>query len=95
MQNNIKIIAVSGSLRDGSSNTLLLQTIGKMMPATVSFFLYKGIWDLPHFDDAATTPVAVTVWRNHLQDADAVLDEPSRRLPETAMILILFCMKGS
>jgi chromate reductase len=72
-RNKIKILAISGSLRVNSSNTIILQAIGKMMPAQVEFFLYKGIGSLPHFDDAENIPIAVSVWRKHLLDADAVL----------------------
>jgi len=69
----IKILAVSGSLRAHSSNTIILQAIEKLMPAQVDFFIYKGIAELPQFDDPEQIPIAVSVWRNHLQNADAVL----------------------
>lgn len=69
----IKILAVSGSLRASSSNALLLHTIKKLVPSTVEFFIYKGLGGLPPFDDADDVPIAVSVWRKHLQDADAVL----------------------
>lgn len=71
--NKIKILAISGSLRANSSNTIILQAIEKMMPVQVEFFLYKGMGSLPHFDDAENIPIAVSVWRKHLLDADAVL----------------------
>jgi len=71
--NKIKIIAISGSLRASSSNALILQVIEKMMPGEASFFIYKGLGDLPHFNDAEDIPIAVSVWRKHLQEADAVL----------------------
>ncbi|MEP6750242.1 MAG: NADPH-dependent FMN reductase, partial [Bacteroidota bacterium] len=72
-KNKIKILAVSGSLRANSSNAIILQAIEKLMPGQVEFFIYKGIGDLPHFDDAENIPITVSVWRKHLQDADAVL----------------------
>jgi chromate reductase, NAD(P)H dehydrogenase (quinone) len=71
--NKIKILAVSGSLRANSSNAIILQAIEKMMPEQVEFFIYKGLGGLPQFDDAEEVPVAVSDWRKHLQDADAVL----------------------
>src|SRR5450432_4287229 len=69
----IKIIAISGSLRANSSNAIILQAIEKMNPQEVDFFIYKGIGDLPHFVDADNIPITVSVFRKHLQDADAVL----------------------
>ncbi len=73
LKDKIKILAISGSLRANSSNALVLEHIQKMMPATVDFFVYRGLSTLPHFDDAAETPIAVSVWRKHLEEADAVL----------------------
>ena len=73
LTNKIKIMAVSGSLRADSSNAVILQAIEKMVPEEVAFFIYKGLADLPHFDDAEVIPIAVSVWRKHLQEADAVL----------------------
>jgi chromate reductase, NAD(P)H dehydrogenase (quinone) len=73
LKDKIKILAVSGSLRANSSNAILLQYIQHRMPEEVECFIYKGLGALPHFDDAAETPITVGVWRKHLQDADAVL----------------------
>lgn len=72
-KNKIKIIAISGSLRANSSNARMLEAIEKMVPGNAAFFIYKGISTLPHFDDAGEVPVTVSVWRKHLQEADAVL----------------------
>ena len=69
----IKILAISGSLRANSSNSIILEAMEKMIPANVDFFIYKGLGSLPQFDDPEQTPIAVSVWRNHLQEADAVL----------------------
>lgn len=73
LKNKIKILAVSGSLRANSSNAIILLAIQKMVPEQVEFFIYKGLGGLPHFDDAEEIPIAVSVWRKHLQEADAVL----------------------
>ena len=69
----IKILAISGSLRANSSNSIMLEAIEKMVPADVDFFIYRGLGSLPQFDDPEQTPIAVSEWRKHLQDADAVL----------------------
>jgi chromate reductase, NAD(P)H dehydrogenase (quinone) len=73
LNNKIKVLAISGSLRANSSNATLLQYIQDRMPEDVECFIYKGLSALPHFDDAAEVPITVGVWRKHLQDADAVL----------------------
>ena len=72
-EQRIKILAISGSLRANSSNAIMLKAIEQLMPARVDFFVYKGLAELPPFDDADDTPITVSVWRKHLQDADAVL----------------------
>lgn len=73
MQKKIKITGISGSLRASSSNAIILEAIKKLMPEDVEFFIYTGIGDLPHFNDAEDIPVNVIVWRKQLQQADAVL----------------------
>ncbi len=72
-KNKLKILAISGSLRANSSNTIILEAIKKIMPEQVEFSIYKGISGLPHFDDADRVPVAVSEWRQALLQADAVV----------------------
>jgi len=72
-EQKIKILAISGSLRANSSNAIMLKAIEQLVPAQVDFFIYKGLAELPPFDDAEGIPITVSVWRKHLQDADAVL----------------------
>ena len=71
--NNIKILAISGSLRANSSNAIILEAIKKMVPEKIEFLIYKGIAGLPHFDDAEQVPITVSAWRKSLQEADAVV----------------------
>ena len=73
MNKQIKILAVSGSLRPNSSNAIILQVLKKLMPAGIEFIIYNGLAELPPFDDAEQVPIAVSKWRKSLQDADAVL----------------------
>ncbi|MFI6871782.1 NADPH-dependent FMN reductase [Nocardia sp. NPDC050406] len=68
------ILLISGSTRDGSTNTAALRTLGQLAPPEVATVLYTGLADLPQFvpgDDPA--PAAVTELRAHLAAADAVL----------------------
>src|SRR5688500_7312543 len=74
----MRIVAISGSLRSGSSNAALLRAAGRVAPAGVSVVLYERLGQLPHFnpddDREGDTPAAsVRDLRRVLIDADAVL----------------------
>jgi chromate reductase len=73
MNKRIKILAVSGSLRANSSNTVMLQAIEKLMPDEADFSIYNGIGGLPQFNDPEQVPMTVSEWKKQLQAADAVL----------------------
>jgi chromate reductase, NAD(P)H dehydrogenase (quinone) len=47
---NVNILAISGSLRQISSNTILLQSAINLAPANIEIKLYAGLNDLPHFN---------------------------------------------
>ncbi|HUQ83587.1 MAG TPA: NAD(P)H-dependent oxidoreductase [Gemmatimonadaceae bacterium] len=73
-----QLLTVSGSLRAGSSNGVLLTAAARVAPSGVTVTSFDGLADLPAFNpdvemDAALTPVAVTRWREALVSADAVL----------------------
>ena len=44
------ILAISGSLRAGSSNTALLRAAALLVPGDVEVELYAGLGELPHFN---------------------------------------------
>lgn len=70
---HVKILAISGSLRIGSSNTALLNAAANLVPDT-TFKLYEGLADLPHFNpelDDSSAPV--NNLRTLLHEADGVL----------------------
>ena len=80
----MKIVAISGSLRPGSSNTALLRAVVALAPAEVEFALYEGLATLPHFTPelnsgftpalgADGSPPAVLDLRSRLQATDGVL----------------------
>ena len=48
----MKILAISGSLRRGSSNTTLLEAFKLLAPADVDIILFEGLASLPHFSGA-------------------------------------------
>ena len=72
----MRILALSGSLRSGSSNTALVHAAREVAPEGVEVVIYDGLADLPHFNpDLGTEEVApsVTDFRQQMKRSDAVL----------------------
>ncbi len=46
----MQLLAMSGSLRQASSNTTLLQAAQALAPENVTIILYERLGDLPHFN---------------------------------------------
>jgi NAD(P)H-dependent FMN reductase len=72
----MRILAVSGSLRSGSSNSALLSAMSTLAPKDVQIVLYDGLGDLPHFNpdlDENVPPKPVADLRAQIESADAVL----------------------
>jgi len=72
----MKIIAISGSLRAGSSNTAVLRAAARLAPPGVEIVLFEGIADLPFFNpdhDGDQVPSAVAAFRALIGGADGVL----------------------
>jgi NAD(P)H-dependent FMN reductase len=72
------IVAISGSLREGSSNAALLRAAASVAPEGVRFVFYEGLGELPHFNpdldaEGSTPPEAVRQLRELLIGADAIL----------------------
>ena len=74
----MKVLAISGSLRDGSSNTTLLRAAARLAPGGVTVELYTGLGELPHFNpdldrEGAASPAGVVSFRDRVGSADALL----------------------
>jgi chromate reductase len=70
------VLAISGSLRQQSSNTTLMHAIIALAPDLFEYTVYRGLGDLPHFNpdlDMDEGPVSVRELRSRLKEADAVL----------------------
>lgn len=72
----MNILAISGSIRPGSSNTAVIRALQKMAPSNIHINLYESLGSIPPFDpsiaaEAATEPVVEL--RNMLKNADAVI----------------------
>jgi chromate reductase, NAD(P)H dehydrogenase (quinone) len=73
-----RVLLVSGSVRDGSTNTAVLRTVQALAPPDVDAVLFEGILGLPHFDpdddaEGAQVPDAVAQMRAAMHAADALL----------------------
>ena len=72
----MKILGISGSLREASHNRRLLQVAASELPDGASFELYTGLGDIPAYreeDEDTATPATVGALRAALAAADAVL----------------------
>jgi chromate reductase, NAD(P)H dehydrogenase (quinone) len=72
----MRILAVSGSLREGSFNTSLLQAAIEAAPEGVELELWEGIGELPLYDEdleADGVPESVRRLREDWAAADAIL----------------------
>ena len=70
-----KILAISGSLRVGSLNSMLLRAAKRLAPADIEVDLYRDLHALPLFnpDLEAMTPAVVAELRARIISSDAVL----------------------
>lgn len=72
----MQILAISGSLRAGSTNSHLLRAAASLAPENMDFTFYDGLGELPHFSpelDGDNPPASVSHLRELLQAADGVL----------------------
>ena len=72
----MRILAISGSLRAGSSNTALLRAAAELAPKTVEVIVYGGLADFPHFNpdlDNGAVPLPVMDFRAKLRASNGVL----------------------
>jgi chromate reductase len=74
----MKIVGISGSLRERSSNAALLRAVARVAPAGVEIIIYEGLGELPPFnpdldEEGTAPPDTVAALRQLLIGADAVL----------------------
>jgi chromate reductase len=71
----MRIVAISGSLRDASNNTALLRALREEAPEGVDVELWDGLKGMPPYDqddDLVPGPAAVEAFRTLVREADAV-----------------------
>jgi chromate reductase, NAD(P)H dehydrogenase (quinone) len=71
----MRVLGISGSLRQGSYNTRLLRAAAAELPSGARFELYDGLGELPPFnqDQEIDAPPAVRRLREAIAGADALL----------------------
>jgi chromate reductase len=71
----VRLLAISGSLRRGSSNSALVEAVAILAPDNVDVSIYRELAQLPPFnpDCANEPPPAVVRFQNELETCDAIL----------------------
>jgi chromate reductase, NAD(P)H dehydrogenase (quinone) len=72
----MKVLGLSGSLRDASYNTMLLRAAAELLPQDVELELWAGLKTIPPYDeddDVEPAPAPVAALRAAIAGADAVL----------------------
>jgi len=71
-----KIIAISGSIRQSSTNMSLINAITDLFKDKLEFNIFQGLSDIPHFNpdlDTVNPPKKVSDFRRQLHAADGIL----------------------
>jgi chromate reductase len=71
----MRVLAISGSLREASNNTALLRALREEAPAGVEVEMWNGLKEIPPYDgddDVVPGPAAVEAFRSLVREADAV-----------------------
>jgi chromate reductase len=71
----VRVLAISGSLRDGSNSTALLRALREEAPEGADVVLWDGLKAIPPYDqddDVADAPAAVAAFRELVRGVDAV-----------------------
>jgi NAD(P)H-dependent FMN reductase len=95
------LLLLTGSTREGSTNTAVLRTAAEVAPAGTTSRLWPGLAELPHFDpdlDRDPLPPVVADLRAAIAEADAVLvctPEYAGALPGSFKNLLDWTVGGS
>ncbi len=74
----LRLLAISGSLRAASGNTILLRAAALLAPSGMEIQIYPGLQDLPHFNpdldsENSVPPKSVENLRSQVRKAQALL----------------------
>lgn len=73
MKNKIRLLGISGSLRNSSANSTILRAIGQLLPTDVDFEIFQGLDLLPHFSPERNETPDVTAFKKKLANANGVI----------------------
>ncbi|HYV93809.1 MAG TPA: NADPH-dependent FMN reductase [Chitinophagales bacterium] len=76
MTSKKKILAISGSTRQSSSNLNLIKAIINLYTDQLDIKIFEGLSDIPHFNpdlDTDHSPANVAGFRRQLKEADGIL----------------------
>jgi chromate reductase len=71
----MRVLAISGSLRDASNSTALLRAMREEVPEGVEVLLWDGLKEIPpydHDDDVVPAPAAAAAFRELVREVDAI-----------------------
>jgi len=69
----MQLLAISGSLRSTSSNSVLLHAAARLAPDNVEVRFYERMGELPHFNPELEIPDVVRELKREVAEADGVL----------------------
>lgn len=72
----MRILAISGSLRTGSSNTRAVEALARLAPDDVEIIIWRELGQLPHFNpdlDADSPPAPVQALRREISLCDGLI----------------------
>lgn len=76
MSDKKKILAISGSTRKNSSNYKILKFISEHINSEFEVEIFEDLENIPHFNpdlDNDNPPEAVTIFRNKVENANAII----------------------
>lgn len=72
----MRVLAISGSLRDASNSTALLRALREEAPEGVEVLLWDGLKEIPPYDhdddDVVRAPAAAAAFRELVHEVDAI-----------------------
>jgi chromate reductase len=74
--NVMKVLAISGSLREASSNTAVLRALVALAPPGIEVSLHPPLDTLPFFNadvEETSLPPSVQAWRSSIRTANAIV----------------------
>ncbi|MED4072228.1 NADPH-dependent FMN reductase [Priestia endophytica] len=76
MGNRKKVVAISGSIRECSTNTNILENLASFFKEDIDYSIYDKVGEFPHFNpdlDDEEGPKVIEEFRQELNEADALI----------------------